>query len=143
MIGKKTCASCHFLVKEYREENTGRVLEFSPSEEERKNARSDPDGFLKSHYSLKCLKGVWDEGVGLPPGGRDSSLNRMDRSNSCFYFPYNPSMLFSAAIELQQRAAQNRELKRAHRYTQWGLGIAVAAIAVDALLALLDRLCGK
>lgn len=141
MIGKKTCTSCHFLTKEYREENTGRILEFSPTEEERVAARSNPAGFLKSHYSLKCLKGVWDEGVGLPPEGRNSTLNRKNRSSSCFYFPYNPSMLFSAAIELQQRAAQNVELKQSHRYTQWGLGIAALAIIADALISYLDKFC--
>ncbi|MBM4123558.1 MAG: hypothetical protein FJ246_01160 [Nitrospira sp.] len=132
---KIICRNCHFLAKEYREENTGRVFSFSLSESERELVRSDPNNAVKEHYSLKCQLGVWDEGVSQLPGGRHDTLNITVRKDSCFFFPNNPAMLFDAARELQKRESENRQLKRANLYTRIGLWIAAGALVANAVIA--------
>jgi hypothetical protein len=82
---KTICRNCHFLAKEYREENTGSTLSFSLNEPERELLRSDPDNAIKEHYILKCQLGVWDEGISQPPGGRDGTVNLTVRKDSCFF----------------------------------------------------------
>lgn len=131
---KTICRNCHFLAKEYREENTGRPLSFSLSESERELVRSDPNNAVKDRYSLKCHVGVWDEGVSQLPGGRDRTLNVTVRKESCFFFPYNPAMLFDAARELQNRENENRQLKRSNMYTRIGLWIAAGALVANAVI---------
>lgn len=131
---KAICRNCHFLAKEYRETNTGRPLSFSLNESERELVQSDPANAVKEYYSLKCQLGVWDEGVALPPNGRDIALNRTQRKNSCFFFLYNPAMLFDAARELQKRDEENRQLKRSNMYTRIGLWIAAGALTANAIV---------
>lgn len=132
---KAICRNCHFLAKEYREENTGRPLSFSLNESERELVQSDPASAVKDHYSLKCHLGVWDEGVSQSPGGRDVTLNKTHRKNICFFFPYHSAMLFDAARELQKREEENRQLKRSNMYTRIGLWIAAGALVANAVIA--------
>lgn len=132
---KSICRNCHFLAKEHREESTGRPLSFSLSKSERELASSDPNNAIKEHYSLKCQLGVWDEGVSQLPGGRDGTLNKTPRKDSCFFFPYNPAMLFDAARELQKRENENRQLVRSNMYTRIGLWIAAGALVANAVVS--------
>ena len=131
---KPICRNCHFLAKEYREENTGRPLSFSLDGSERSLVQSDPAHAVKDYYSLKCHIGVWDEGVSQPPGGRDVTLNKTPRKHDCFFFPYHSAMLFDAAKELQKRQEENRQLKRSNMYTRIGLWIAAGALVADAVI---------
>lgn len=132
------CRHCHFLAKEYREENTGRVLTFSLTEPEREKAELSPQEVVAAHYSLNCYMGVWDEGVSGSTQERNSVINLVPRTSTCFFFPYHPAMLFDAARELQKRADENRQMKKSNLYTRIGLWVAAGALAVSALVEYLN-----
>lgn len=136
---KPICRHCHFLAKEYREENTGRVLKFSLTKLERENAALSPQEVVAAHYSLNCHMGVWDEGVSGSKQERNSVINVTPRASSCFFFPYHPAMLFEAARELQKRADENRQMKRSNLYTRIGLWVAAGALAISALVEYLKN----
>jgi len=131
---KKTCRHCHFLAKEFREDNTGRVLSFSLSKEEREAAASSPVEAVASDYSMTCHMGVWDEGVAGSKEDRNNVINVIPRDAGCFFFPHHPAMLFPAARELQKRAEEHSQLKRSNMYTRIGLWVAAGALAVSALV---------
>ena len=136
---KPICRHCHFLAKEYREENTGRVLKFSLTKPERENAALSPQEVVAAHYSLNCHMGVWDEGVSGSKQERNSVINVTPRASSCFFFPYHPAMLFEAARELQKRADENRQMKKSNLYTRIGLWVAAGALAISALVEYLKN----
>ena len=136
---KPICRRCHFLCKEHREENTGRVLAFSLSQQEREKAESAPQEMIATYYSLNCHMGVWDEGVSGSTQDRNSTVNLVPRASACFFFPYHPAMLFDAARELQKRGAEYEEMKRSNLYTRIGLWVAAGALAVNALVAYLKN----
>lgn len=133
------CRNCHFLAKDHREENTGRVHTFSLSHKEREGADSAPEKLVPEYYSLKCHMGVWDEGASGSVQDRNSTLNLVDRESACFFMPHNPAMLFDAARELQKRSAENEQLKKSNLYTRIGLWIAAGALAVSALVEYLKN----
>ena len=137
---KPICRNCHFLSKELREDNTGRVHQFSLSQTERKTAESTPDNSVAEYYSLRCSMGVWDEGVTGSTQGRHLTINLVNRASTCFFFPYNQAMLFDAARELQKRSAENQQLKRSNLYTRIGLWIAAGALVISALIAIVGYL---
>jgi len=112
---KNKCLNCHFLSKEHREKNSGRVLNFALTEKERKNLENDPIGFDRGWYSYKCYMGVWDEGVSPVSKAEDEFLFSQNRGDSCFFIKYRPSMLFQAAVELQKREQENRNLKTSQK----------------------------
>lgn len=134
---KHICRNCHFLAKEHREENTGRVLTFSASTSEREKAASDNIDFIADYYSLKCYLGVWDEGVNPGKDLRLKQVNEENRKNRCFFYPHDPSMMFEAAKELQKREQENRQLKRSNMYTRIGLWVASLALLVNAIIGIL------
>lgn len=133
---KPICRQCHFLTKEYCEENTGRIRRFSLNEQEREKAKLTPEEIIATHYSLKCYMGVWDEGISGSAQERYSIVNQ-PRTSDCFFFPHHPAMLFDAARELQKRSAENTQMKRSNLYTRIGLWIAAGALAFDALVRFL------
>ena len=137
---KPICRNCHFLSKEYREENTARVLGFSLTKQERDKAELTPNDVISVHYSLNCHMGVWDEGVSGGAQERNLIINLTPRASSCFFFPYHPAMLFDAAKELQKRKDENQQLKNSNLYTRIGLWIAMGALAVSALVGYLKSL---
>ena len=95
---------------------------------------------MPEYYSLKCYMGVWDEGVPGSPKDRNSKVNLVDRKSECFFFPYNPAMLFDAARELQKRSSENEQLKKSNFYTRIGLWIAAGALVVSALVEYLANI---
>lgn len=133
---KKNCLNCHFFSKEYREENTGRVLSFVLNAKERESFKADPVGFDRGWYSLKCYMGVWDEGASPVAKSEDKILFAQDRGNNCFFLSYRESMLFPAAIELQRRNETNRQLKTSYKYTIIGLWIAGIGLLINGFVAL-------
>jgi hypothetical protein len=136
---RSICRNCHFLAKEYREENTGRPLIFSLNHQERAKAESAPEEMIAAHYSLNCYMGVWDEGVSSSALERNSIVNLVPRTSGCFFFPYQSAMLFDAARELQKRAAENEQMKRSNLYTRIGLWVAAGALAINALVEYLKN----
>jgi len=74
---KQICRNCHFLSKEYRDENGG-VHIFSVSSKEREEAINGNIDFVGSQYSLNCYHGVWDEGV---EPGKESLLRIVNETN--------------------------------------------------------------
>lgn len=109
---EEICQNCHFLSKEFRD-RSGAASAFSLSDKERAAISAGDIDFIASHYSLKCQMGVWDEGVKPGTGDRPERLNTINRKDKCFFFPHNPGMLFSAAIELQKRTMSNHKETRA------------------------------
>ena len=136
---KPICRNCHFLSKEYREANTGRVLVFNLTQIDREKIAQTPDEDMFEPYSLNCHMGVWDEGVMGGVKKRGTMINLTPRGLSCFFFPYNPAMLFDAAKELQKRQDENMQLKVSNSYTRAGLWIAAGALAVNTLLEFLKQ----
>lgn len=136
---KPVCRNCHFLSKEYREENTGRVLTFSLNKQERDKATSTPQEMVAQHYSLNCHCGVWDEGISGQTLERNSIVNLVRRDSDCFFFPYHPAMLFDAARELQKRADENKQMKRSNLYTRIGLWVAAGALTLNTLVTYLKN----
>lgn len=134
---KQICRNCHFLAKEIREDNTGRFLSFSVSASERKKAENGNIGFIPDHYSLKCHHGVWDEGVSPVKENRLIIVTETKRKKKCFFWPYNPALLFKAAEELQKRDYENEQLKRSNLYTRIGLWIAAIGLVFGAFVSLL------
>ena len=114
---KEICRNCHFLAKESRG-GSGDVHSSSVSATERVAVKAGEADFLKSYYSLKCQMGVWDEGVAPGKEDRLERINITNREDKCFFFPNDPGMMFSAAIELQKRAQENRQLKKSSMYTR-------------------------
>ena len=108
---KPICRNCHFLSKEYREAKTGNVFLFNLTQIDREKIAETPEEDMFEPYSLNCHTGVWDEGVMGVTKKRDSMINLTSRASSCFFFPYNPAMLFNAAKELQKRQDENKHLK--------------------------------
>ena len=125
---KPICRHCHFLAKEYREENTGRTLTFSLNKQEREKAALASNEMVATYYSLNCHMGVWDEGVSGSTEERNAIINLVPRASGCFFFPYHAAMLFDAARELQKRADENRQMKKSNLYTRIGLWVAAGAL---------------
>ena len=132
---KAVCRNCHFLAKDYPEENTVRTSSLSLTQQERDKAEQKPEELVPAHYSLNCHMGVWDEGVGGKLE-RDVLINLTPRT-SCFFFPYHPAMLYDAAKELQKRQSENEQLKKSNCYTRIALWVAAGALALDALIEFL------
>jgi hypothetical protein len=132
---KPVCRNCHFLTKELREENTGRVVSFSLNQQERDKAARTPQDMMPAYYSLNCHMGVWDEGLSGAGVDRSTIVSLESRASTCFFFPYHPAMLFDAARELQKRTSEYENLKRSNLYTRIGLWVAAGALAVNALVA--------
>ncbi len=137
---KKNCLNCHFFSKEHHEENTGRALSFALKAKDRESFKTDPLGYDRGWYSLKCHMGVWDEGVSPVAASEDKILFSQDRGNDCFFIPYRESMLFPAAIELQNRNETNRQLKTSYKYTIIGLWIAGIGLLLNGLVALYEAI---
>lgn len=134
---KQICRNCHFLSKEIREDNTGRVLSFSVTASEREQAQHGNIDFIGDHYCLKCHHGVWDEGVSPGKENRLKIVNETKGKRECFFWPYNSAMLFQAAEELQKREQENEQLKRSNLYTRIGLWIAAIGLILSAFVSLL------
>jgi hypothetical protein len=132
-IMKRSCINCHFLSKEYVEDNTGRRLNFCVSDEERKQIKSHRKNVIKEYYSTECHMGVWREGA-TKKDDFFEIVNSTNRGN-CFFYPFQGEMLFKAAEELQKREQDRRELKRSNMYTRIGLWVASGALFLNALLS--------
>lgn len=133
---KEICRHCHFLAKEFRT-GSGAVSSSTVSVDERAAAAAGEVDFFKSHYGLKCQMGVWDEGVAPGKENRLERINTTIRTDKCFFFPHDPGMMFAAAIELQKRDQENRQLKKSNTYTRIGLWIAASALLINAAVNLL------
>lgn len=135
---KQICRNCHFFAKETRDPGTGSPFSFSISQQERELVKSGNSDFIADHYCLKCHMGVWDEGLFQDKENRLDRINIVPRKN-CFYLRHDPHMLFPAAVELQKRMQENRQLKQSHMYTRIGLWFAAGALLLNALLTYLGK----
>lgn len=114
-IMKKICRNCHFLSKEIPEPNTGRHLAFTLSQWERDDFKKGNFNKINDNFSLRCHIGVWDEGAASIKDKREAIINKINREDKCFFYPYMPGMLFNPAEILQKRSQENKELKK-HTY---------------------------
>src|SRR6056297_384987 len=130
---KRNCLNCHFLSKEHREETSGGVYRFSLKRGERKNLEEDPLSFERGFYSFRCHMGVWDEAVSRVAEVEEAILFSQGRGESCFFIPYKESMLFPAAIELQKRNQENKNLKKSYKLTIIGLWLAAIGLLLNGI----------
>ncbi len=129
---KHNCNNCHFLSKEYVEDNTGRRLNFAVSEEDRKQIEIQKKNPIKAWYSTECHMGVWREGATKKENFFELVVKK--KRNNCFFFPYQGDMQFKAAEVLQKREQDNKELKQSNMYTRIGLWVAAGALLLNALI---------
>ena len=134
---KQACVDCHFFVKEYREENTGRPLSFEIKQEDRDLCRRDDYSWHLDHYAVKCDFGVWSQGYNFDSRGRHRIIVEAERAGKCFFWPWQPAMLLPAARVLQEREAADKAASKDRRLTIVGLWIAAIALAADVILRLL------
>ena len=122
------------MAKEIREDNKGRILSFPVTAEERKKIKNGDIDFVNEQYSLKCHHGVWDEGIIPGKENRLNNINETKRKGKCFFYPYNPGMLFKASEELQRSEQEYEHLKRSNLYTRIGLWIAAISLFFSAIV---------
>lgn len=133
---ERNCLNCHFLCKSHREENSGRELTFSLNEKDRGTLKADPTGYDRGWYSFRCYMGVWDEGVSPVAAEEGKTVFSRNRKYDCFFIKHKPSMLMPAAVELQKRADELRQLKNTQRLTIVGLWIAGIGLLLNAVAAI-------
>ncbi|EGQ9939744.1 hypothetical protein CRN32_04100 [Vibrio vulnificus] len=128
---RKSCINCHFLSKEYVEDNTGRRLCFTIDEQDRNDIRKRKENTVKQYYTVECHKGVWRDSM-----GKEEFYNRVVKLKRpyCFFFPYQQDMMFAAADELQKREQERNELKRSNMYTRIGLILAAGGLFLNAFV---------
>lgn len=133
----KNCKNCHFLSKEAFLPNSP-AMGFSLSKNEREIVVSNTDS-ITGHFTLKCAKGVWDEGLSPQLNEQRAKLiSETNRENFCFYFPVHEGMLFQAASELQEKQQENEQLKRSNFYTRIGLWLAGIGLIASAFASFLN-----
>jgi hypothetical protein len=130
------CTNCHFFAKEYRD-NRGDVHTYCVSKEEREKANQGKREFVCDMYSLNCQMGVWDEGVCPDMENRIHRVSKLKREGKCFFFSYDPGMLFKAAQELQKREQEYHQLKKSNMYTRLGLWLASGALLINAVIGII------
>lgn len=135
---KQICTNCNFFAKEFQESNTARRLSSSVSKDERKKANQGNIDFVGDMYCLKCHMGVWDEGVSPDVINRINRVSILERKDKCFFFPYDPSLMFDAAKELQKREQENSQIKRSNMYTRIGLWLATIALLANAIVGIIQ-----
>jgi len=118
---KKICRNCHFLAEDFRIGNKSSSNLVS-ADKRKKLKNKEINGEMVFLENLKCYHGVWDEGNKTRNFDRYEEINEKERSDSCFFYPYIPGMLFPAAVHLQKRKVDNEELKN-HIFIQgWPYG---------------------
>jgi hypothetical protein len=133
----QNCNDCHFLSKEILMNNG--QFSFSLSNNNREVLINDINS-ISNEYSLKCTKGVWDEGVEPNlKNDRNHIINKVNRENFCFHFPVHEGMLFQAASELQQREEEYKKNNRNNKYTQIGLYIAALGLIANAIISIVYK----
>ncbi|MBT3066814.1 hypothetical protein [Rhodoferax sp. U11-2br] len=129
---KKTCATCHYFTRVHHQEN-GNHYSLEISREFRKRAATGDLSWQRDSESICCHRGVWDEGVGFPESSKLEQVRKLNRRNKCYYIPYQPGMLLSAAEKLQDaRLLQTRELQKI-RFAVYGLTLTIVGLIVKLL----------
>jgi len=137
---KQTCADCHFFVKQCRSPPDLTLLVSDVSKEERHKAKVNDFSWVQAYNRLACHFGVWDEGFKFDPQNRNLVIAQTERHDFCFFWQYKVGMLIPAAVELQKRESETRELSRDRRLTLCGLWIAAIALVVNVLLTIANGL---
>lgn len=134
MLKKKTCTSCHYLVRLHHPERTGPFTLELPREA-RRRAEVGDFSWQRENESLACYRGIWDEGVGFPESSKGEQVSKLNRRSSCYFLPYQPGMLLTAAEKLQvDRLSQTRELQKL-RIAVYGLIVAIVGLAAKLFIS--------
>lgn len=124
MFVTRSCSNCHFLMKVSPD-----ATRVHWNDEERSERKID------SVYSAECAKGVWS--VRIAPDLKESVpriIMEHRPFGECFFTFYRNGMSNACAEDLERRQADQRELKRSHRYTQIALAISVLALVANVIL---------
>lgn len=127
---KKCCRNCHFLTK-YHQDETGKTHTLFWNDKDIKTSKLD------FPYVAECYHMVWSEGI-YPNLNIKLAELVGDQRDNCFFFPVYKGMSFQAASVLQERNAQNSQLKRTNWYAIIGLWIAGLSLAGSLIINIIN-----
>lgn len=133
----KHCITCHFF-KRTHEQGPWEINQ--TQRDKLKKRESD----LAGDFSYGCYMKVWDGKYCCGRHGNDlyDEILQKERKD-CFFWPFQPGMLFPAAETLQKREAELKESATDRKHTKIGLFIAAIAIVANAIISLVDLLSRK
>ncbi len=134
---RRACVDCHFFVKEVAAD-AGKHSRYHVTADHRGLARNGDFSWMTDHTVICCDFGVWDSGYSLAYSDRKPTIVETDRTDQCFFWPFNPGMLLPAGRTLQERAAAAKESSRDRRLTIVGLFIAAGALVANLVLRVLS-----
>lgn len=130
---KQVCADCHFFCRHYRSHN-GQDFTFEIQRKSRDLAVAGDFSWQRPTEAIACHKGIWDEGAGLRESSKAQQVSETDRRGRCYYFKYQPGVLFPAAEKLQQEASSRSSEKLKLRLTIYALILTIAGMLVKLVL---------
>ncbi|MCP4703699.1 MAG: hypothetical protein GY865_03735 [candidate division Zixibacteria bacterium] len=137
---KQICTNCHFLGKQHSHQAHDEGVAFYLDEEERQSIKNDKKNFISESYSCRCLMSVWDQRFNDSDAPLLDIINKKERKNKCFFFPYNEGTSFEAAKELQKRSQEHEQLNKSNKYTRIGLWVASGALLINAIVGVIKLL---
>ena len=130
---KQVCADCHFFCRHYRSHN-GQDFTFEIQSKSRDLAVAGDFSWQRPTEAIACNKGIWDESVGLRETSKAQQVAETDRRGRCYYFKYQPGVLFPAAEKLQQEASSRSSEKLRLRLTIYALMLTVVGLLAKLVL---------
>ena len=125
---KHCCRNCHFLAKYIR----AGEFAFPWNAEERKLGKVD------DNYCPECHHTVWS--AGIKPSLKAKLTEEIDhKRDNCFFYPVQEGMSFQAATTLQERDAQNSQLKRTNFYATIGLWTAGSGLILSVAMDIINH----
>ncbi len=139
------CLGCIFLKKS---SSFSADVPFSHAERDEIKSKNKIPNSIKGpnlHYSILCHRGVWKDEFHDEESLLNAiiNINRADKDNPCFYYPYRPEMNFDGAINLQEQEMKNKILKKQFKFSTIGLWIAGISLLLNFVLGLIRLVEGK
>lgn len=138
----KCCLGCHFLITlTLREKGLEPAPSLVDAATRERLAKGDAPELGPNRW-FTCDRQVWDAANLAPEDDLLSIIRhkRLYKKEPCFFYRYTPSMFLPAARELEQRAADRREMKidrnltnKSVRQSQKAFWVAAIALIVSIL----------
>ena len=133
MRPENSCINCHFFKQDFEQ----KPREINSSQ--REVIRKEEIGLI-GDFSYGCWFKVWDAAISccaVDVTQLYKNITEKER-NDCFFFPYNPGMMFEAAEILQKREFELNEASKDRQHTIWGLWIAGGGLVVGAIIGFIE-----
>ena len=102
--------------------HTGKTLVYPWKQSERDSLQ------VADYYTKRCYQGVWDCGFDNEMNENIKTIVTQPRGDTCFFWPYQEGMLFSAAVALQKRDAESKQQEKSYRVTKIQLIISIISL---------------